>query len=281
MDGQFLQILKAEADGLVTLSIQIEEEDRLMEDLIRFMCNDYANELAGLWNEQRKLIAEQAAHEIIFPQTVKWLKEKLATAATERIALLCQANLEKKISMAPYVVPDSEEDTPVVLAISWGDGTRMSSAFAVLLNENGELVELLKIDKLVERERSQDVKALQDLINRGGPDIIVLGGFKPNTKTALMKILKEEVISFSDKKGLEVILVDDEVPRIYMNSKQASRNFPEADYPRLIPYCVSLGRLAQDPTCEYAGLFNNDNDITHLRLDTIQTLVRLYFFLIR
>ena len=100
VDGQFLQIMKAEADGYVTLTIRIEEEERLVEDLVRFICNDYSNELAGQWNQARKQIAEYAAHQILFPQTVRWLKEKLSTAASEFIALKCQVALEQVLLFA-------------------------------------------------------------------------------------------------------------------------------------------------------------------------------------
>ncbi|KAJ3362563.1 Transcription elongation factor spt6, partial [Kappamyces sp. JEL0680] len=221
----------------------------------------------------RKLIAEQVAYQILFPQTVKWLKDKLSTAASERVALTCQANLERKIGMAPFVIPGSEEEIPTVLSISWGDGTRTSPAFGIVLNENGEMVHFLKLDKLIDRDRLEDVKALQEVIDSFSPDVVVLGGFKANTKTMLLKILQEEVVSGSKKRDLPIYLVDDEVARIYMNSNVAAREFPETDYPRLIPYCVSLGRFAQDPTCEYAGLFNKDEDVKHLRLDPLQKLL--------
>lgn len=94
--------MKAEADGYVTLSIQIEEEGRLVEDLVRFICNDYSNELAGQWNQARKEIAEYAAHNILFPQTVRWLKEKLSITASEYVALKCQAALEQVFLLLDY-----------------------------------------------------------------------------------------------------------------------------------------------------------------------------------
>ena len=62
-----------------------------------------------------------------------------------------------------------------------------------------------------------------------------------------------------------------------MHSKRGEREFPEKDYPRLIPYCVSLGRKVQDPTQEYAGLCNMDQDIRNIRLHPLQNLVYLFY----
>ncbi len=93
-DGQFLQILKGESDGLLEISIRVEEEAKLVSDICKFICNDYSNEMAALWNEQRKQIALYATETIIFPQTVKWIKERLGNQASEFIASKCQQVME-------------------------------------------------------------------------------------------------------------------------------------------------------------------------------------------
>lgn len=170
--------------------------------------------------------------------------------------------------MNPYKLPDNDEDSPIVLAISWGDGNRTSPGFAVVLNENGEMIDFSKLDRLMERERRPDIDALQELIERHKPDVVAVGGFKPNTKTILMKIIQEEVLR--GQNNVPLYLVEDEVARIYMMSARGVSEFPEADYPRLIPYCVSLGRFVQDPTCEFAGLVNKDEDIKHVRMHPLQ-----------
>jgi transcription elongation factor SPT6 len=276
VDGQFLQIVQAETDGLVTIEIKVEEELKLVQDLCKFICNDYANELAEHWNNERKRIAEFTAQDILFPQTVKWLKDKLLNTASELVAARCQMALERKISMAPYKIPENDEDTPIVMAISWGNGERNDSTFCVILNENGVVIEFKKLDKLLERDHLQeDVQTIIDMISRHKPDAVAVGGFKPNTKTGLLKIMMESVIPGGANepdwnKDLPVYLVEDEIARIYMTSKSGQREFPEKDYPPLIPYCVSLSRFVQEPICEYAALFNTDEDIKNLRLDPMQ-----------
>ena len=178
--------------------------------------------------------------------------------------------------MGPYKLTDNEEDAPKVLVVSWGSGTRNQPAFAVIVNENGFMTESLQLERLLDKERHVDVNSLQEFISRTQPDVIAVGGFKANTSTSLLKIITDEVLK--GETGTPVYLVDDEVARIYMSSSQGQQDFPEKDYNRLIPYCVSLGRFVQDPTCEFAGLVNKDEDIKHIPLNPLQKLVSIFYF---
>ncbi|KAJ3274382.1 Transcription elongation factor spt6 [Terramyces sp. JEL0728] len=274
VDGQFLQIIKAEQDGLLTLSIHVDEEESLVADIVKFICNDYSNELAQLWNAERKAIAVYAAKEILFPQTVKWLKEKMGNQACDYIAMKTQISLERHIGVAPYRTRPEDEEAPVTMAISWGDGGK-SSTFAVVLNETGELREYKKFDKLSDRDRHADIKALVDFIDTYNPAVIAISGFKPNTKIHLFPIIQTEVLNNlpSQKYLPRVLIVEDECARIYMNSKSCLREFPDQDYPHLVRYCVSLARYVQDPINEYAALYNSDEDIRNIILDPLQHLL--------
>ena len=178
--------------------------------------------------------------------------------------------------MAPYHIPDNDEDTPIVMAISWGNGSRNASTFCVILNESGSIIEFKKLDKLSDRDHSKhDVEILIEMIAHHRPDAIAIGGFAPNTKTGLLKIITDQVIpggknEMDWNENIPIYLADDEVAKIYMSSESGKREFPEADYPPLIPYCVSLARFVQEPTSEYACLFNKNEDIRHIRLDPLQ-----------
>jgi transcription elongation factor SPT6 len=90
--------MRGELDGLLKISIRVDEEDKLMEDIRKFICNDFSSEMAELWNEQRKLVVDTAARDILFPQTVKWLKERLATQASELVSIRCQNAMENVFS---------------------------------------------------------------------------------------------------------------------------------------------------------------------------------------
>ena len=274
LDGQFLQLLRAESDGLLSISIRVEEEVKLVADLVKYICNDYVNELSGLWNAERKKIAEYAAKELLFPQTVKWMKERLGSAATDFIATKCQQVLESKIGMQGMSADDGHHQR--VLAITCGDGGQNSPTFAVMLNDNGEVLETARFDALMDRNNFEDVKKLIELIKLQKPGVVCLSGFRPSTKTYLMKTLEETVWPQGRsawKVEPSLIIIDDEYARIYMNSRRGKIDFPDKDFPMLIRYCVSIGRYVQNPTMEYAGLVNIDEDIKAVRLDPLQHLL--------
>ncbi|KAJ2991544.1 Transcription elongation factor spt6 [Globomyces sp. JEL0801] len=288
VNGQFLQILKGETDGLLKVSIRVEGEAELIGDFNKFICNDYVDEKAVLWNAERQSIAEDVCVNILFPQTVKWLKEHLALIASDDILNKCHLEMERKINMSPYkpggdgsrspTKPGQADNPCVVLSICWGDGTRNDPAFAVILKDTGEIQEYIRLDKLTDRDNVDDTKALLQLVQRHEPDVIAVGGFKPNTKTLLLKILEERVVGEglndrSLKYSIPVMIVEDETARIFMNSQTGLKEFPASDYHMLIRYCVSLGRYVQDPTTEYAALFNQDQDIKSVRLHPLQALV--------
>ncbi|KAL5034776.1 Transcription elongation factor spt6 [Batrachochytrium dendrobatidis] len=283
-DGQFLQIMTAESEGLVVVSVRVEEEPRLLADIMKYICNDYVNDLAEEWNTQRRMIAEYAAKQVIFPLCSKWLKEQLLVSAIEWTALKCQEKLERWVSMSPYRPAQSSDDVhsyddvaPVVLSITWGEGDRSSPTFAAIIGENGQLSEYLKLDKLNDRERGNDLNMLIDLAARFRPAVVVVGGLKPNTQTQLLRLLEETItaaeVQGKLKENIPVMIVEDEVARIYMHSKRAELEFPIKDYPQLIRYCVSLGRRVQDPTQEFAGLFNVNEDYKSLRIHPLQNLL--------
>ena len=79
------------------MTIRIDEEERLIADLEKFICNDYTNQLAQTWNEERRKIARYTAEHFLFPQTVKWIKDRLTTEASEFVSAICSASLERVI----------------------------------------------------------------------------------------------------------------------------------------------------------------------------------------
>jgi transcription elongation factor SPT6 len=94
-DGQFLEIVAAENEGLVTISAKVDMEDELLEDMKKNIKNDYYNVNANLWNAERELIAVHVARGILFDHTVKWLKETLRQSAIEYVSNMCKIKLEQ------------------------------------------------------------------------------------------------------------------------------------------------------------------------------------------
>lgn len=94
-DGQFLQILDAEAKGLLTITVRVDQEKNLLEDITKQICNDDVNENAVKWNNERSVISMYAAKEILFPHAAKWLKEQLAIQACDFVSSFCLVEMEK------------------------------------------------------------------------------------------------------------------------------------------------------------------------------------------
>jgi transcription elongation factor SPT6 len=120
------------------------------------------------------------------------------------------------------------------------------------------------------------LKHLKDILEKHRPEIIAIGGFKPNTKQNLLPIIQNEILQNLDLPATKVYIVEDEAARIFMNSKSSLKEFPE--YHMLMRYCISLGRICQEPTCEYSNLVNSDDDIKNVRLDPLQSLVFFFNF---
>ncbi len=172
-----------------------------------------------------------------------------------------------------------EDDVPVVLALSWGEGKRDSATLGVVLNENGDVVRRLKLDRLIDHQRyREDFDALAEVMEHYKPDAIVVGGFTPATKTLLLPRLQEcmmDIPGTRDHRPADVpmLFVEDDVARLYMNSERGRKDFPESEVPPLLRYMVSLGRRLQSPVSEVAALCNPHDDIKDLVLSPFQKYV--------
>ncbi|KAI8824048.1 SH2 domain-containing protein [Fimicolochytrium jonesii] len=278
-DGVFLQVMSAEDQKLIETDIRISAEEEFLNDIIRRVSFASETPVAQAWNDEIRKAMLHACRDIVFPQLVKWQKEKWAMQSADFVALEFQKALEARIEMAPYTRdPDTvEEWDPRVLAISWGDGEPNAPTWAVVLKETGELLSTTKLERLrgPQEQRQPDIDTIYDLIARHQPEVIVLGGFTPNTKTLLHRTLEDALIAGRLKDEIKIIFTEDEAARIFMNSERGLREFPEGAYPPLVRYLVSLGRKVQDPTTEYAGLMmaHDFRDVLALQLHPLQRFV--------
>jgi transcription elongation factor SPT6 len=274
-NAQFLEIRKAEDEGLVEVSMRVEEEPRLMEDIIKNMTNDYVNEFAEAWNDERKKIAEHAARTILFPQVVKWLKEKMANDATQWLMDQCRNAMEqvgstwfgmepnaviltikfimKKLDVAPFrrdkganSGSDDEDDKPRdharVMAISWGEGTRDSATIVVCLDEEGNVSSRMKLSRMQERDtegKRGDLDTLLDRIRRFRPDVVVVGGFSLATHKKLLPDIAELLTRVNEDRGRDND--DDEENSYHARRRRGYSHIPKPD---LVMVDDDVSRLA-------------------------------------
>lgn len=88
---QFLQILKAEADHDVTMTINLANDvkQELQNKLIEAFASDSFSEVAKAWNEERTLVIQEAVEKHLIPAGIKWLREFVREEVEENLAKVC------------------------------------------------------------------------------------------------------------------------------------------------------------------------------------------------
>eukprot|EP00158_Paraphelidium_tribonemae_P009953 Partr_v1_DN29013_c0_g1_i1_m58653 putative Transcription elongation factor len=279
-DEQFLHILKGEQNGLLTLEIGFDDF-KLDEKIHSLYLSDNVDRLGEEWNEVRRRILKSAFQSSLVPATLKWLSDALAADATRYILKRSIANFESKLLVGPFVPNIQEFDIYTgfrVMAFSCGGGENTASSFGCLVNENGEVVDYIKLGQI--HSKNRDIKSvelvklkeflekLHDRRNKELPIFAVSGWSSANYMfyQDLHQLLTEVF-------GPEAQLVwaRDEVARLYMNSEKSRLDFPQ--YPPILKYCISIARFLQEPLHEYAGLFDKDRSILFLRHYQSQDLI--------
>ncbi|TFY83720.1 hypothetical protein EWM64_g301 [Hericium alpestre] len=273
---QFIHILAAEAEHLVTVSITLPDESKASFErkLQESFSSESYSENAKAWNAERMRVVAEALEHHLIPIGAKWAREWLREEVEDLVAWRCAETLRERIDVAPFKVPDLQPgETPAVLAMSWGKGDPHKDAISmVFVDEAGRLREHTKIDNLSDPDSRAE---LDDILRRRRPDVIAIGGFSMAT-TKLSQRIKEivhppppqdgyvepEQSTQADYSRIQVTYVLDEVARIYQHSKRAAE-----EYSALSPiakYCVGLARYIQSPLNEYAAL---GPDITTITLE--------------
>ena len=311
--GQFLHILAAEAEHLVTISIFIPQEARsnFERKLLDAFSSDSFSEAAKAWNAERSRVVEEVIEQHLIPAGIKWTREFIREEVEDCLAERCSDRLRfvsclflsvflvlnclQRVDVAPYLTRELKygEFASSVLAISWGKGDPHKDPITlVFVDEAGRMREHTKIDNLYDADNIDEFK---DLLKRRKPDVAAVGGFTVTT-LKLMNRVKElfrgsstaaptehgwsnpsdQGWGASNEQAFDIpaIYVHDDVARIYQHSKRAAEEF--SALPPNAKYCVGLARYVQSPLNEFAAL---GPDLTAISLDEDnQHLVYTYLF---
>ncbi|KAI2470919.1 transcription elongation factor Spt6 [Annulohypoxylon bovei var. microspora] len=276
----FLKMMRAEEEGLIEVKLRLQNEKDFRRQLQgEFISDDYS-ELADAWNEERKKVLDLAF--IKLERVIsKGVKDSLRTACQEELLKLCREEYSKRLDQAPHKPKGMVlGTTPRVLALSNGMGdSGRDPIFWVWVEEDGRVIEHGKFGNLARDDTQR--KALVELVERRKPDVIGVSGFSTDTHRLVRDV--EGLINEKNLKGpefadsnsrvyiselLDVVVVNDEVARLYKDSPRA-----QADHPTLSSntrYCVALARYLQNPMKEYAAL---GKDITSLIFNPCQHLL--------
>ncbi|KAJ6153827.1 Transcription elongation factor spt6 [Penicillium chermesinum] len=180
---------------------------------------------------------------------------------------------------------------PRVLALSTGFGiVGREPIFWAFIEEDGRVLENGQLFHLDVGDAGRGIKdgesvsTFLDICHRRKPDVIAVSGMTPETRR-LYKLVSE-VVELKDIRGptyqdedengdtkdvsdrLEVVIVNDEVARLYQNSPRASQDNPS--FQPMTNYCVALGHYLQSPLKEYASL---GRDIVSIQFKPGQQLI--------
>ncbi|KAI1372941.1 transcription elongation factor Spt6 [Hypoxylon crocopeplum] len=276
----FLKMMKAEEEGLIEVNFRIQNERELRRQLQAEFVSDNYSELADAWNDERKKVLDLAFTKLE-KVIVKGVKDSLRTACQEELLKLCREEYSKRLDQAPYKPKGMVlGTTPRVLALSNGMGDPARDPISwVWVEEDGRVIEHGKFGNLARDESQRE--AFVKLVERRKPDVIGVSGFSTDTHRLvrdLESLVNERNLTgpeFPDPDSddyrselLEVVVVNDEVARLYKDSPRA-----QADHPTLSAntrYCVALARYLQNPMKEYAAL---GKDVTSLLFNPCQHLL--------
>ncbi|KAI0206091.1 transcription elongation factor SPT6 [Astrocystis sublimbata] len=260
----FLKMMKAEEEGLVEVTIRLQNERDFRRQLHAEFASDNYSELADAWNEERLKVLNVA-----FPKlervVVKGVKDTLRTACQEEILKLCREEYLKRLDQAPLKPKGMIlGTTPRVLALSNGMGdSNRDPVFWAWVEEDGRVIDHGKFMNLARDESQRE--AFAELIERRKPDLIGVSGFSTETHR-----LVRDLESLVQEKGLmgpeyldtetddyrtdplDVIVVNDEVARLYKDSPRAQAE--HATLGSVTRYCIALAKYLQNPMKEYAAL---------------------------
>ncbi|QPG98129.1 Transcription elongation factor spt6 [Epichloe festucae Fl1] len=260
----FLKMMRAEEEGLVDIKLVMPSRYDFRRQLYQEFESENFSDRAEQWREERKKVVD-LAYPKLEKVIVKNVKEVIRTFCQDEVLKMCRQEFYRKLDQAPYKPKGMIlGTTPRVLALSngMGDPAREPTCWA-WVEEDGRVLEQGKFGNLARDEAQREEFA--ELVRRRRPDVIAVSGWSAETNRLVRDL--EALVGDKDLRGaefddpetndyrtepLEVVIVDDEVARLYKDSPRAV-----AEHPSLNPvtrYCIGLARYMQNPMKEYAAL---------------------------
>jgi transcription elongation factor SPT6 len=283
----FLKMLKAESEGLVTIQISMANYSEFKKRLHDKIVSDNVSEVSDSWNNWRQQLLDEALDKL---QKViaNGVKETLRARCEDELASRARESYYNRLDQAPYKLKSAPVGSvPNVLCMSNGQGQRGDAILWAYVENDGRVLEHGKLVefRLGNPDRGipdgQDIAKFVEAANRRRPDVIGISGWSVETRKLYKDV--QEIIQQNGLTGpmyedentgaersdpLDVIMVNDEVARLYYNSGRAAAEFPK--YAPLTRYCIALARYLQNPLAEYASL---GKDIVSIPFIPNQTLV--------
>ncbi|XP_047942817.1 transcription elongation factor SPT6 homolog [Salvia hispanica] len=249
-DAQWLLIQKAEEEKLLQVTIKLPEVvlDKLISDSNDYYLSDGVSKSAQLWNEQRKLILNDAFNNFLLPSMEKEARSLLTSRAKSWLLSDYGRLLWDKVSVAPYQrkendVSSDEETAPRVMACCWGPG-KPATTF-VMLDSSGEVLDVLHAGSLSIRGQSvneqqrkrNDQQRVQKFMMDHQPHIVVLGAnnlsctrLKEDIYEIIFKMVEDNPRDVGhEMDNLNIVFGDESLPHLYENSRISVDQLPSQE----------------------------------------------------
>ncbi|KAH9610332.1 hypothetical protein KSS87_005321 [Heliosperma pusillum] len=291
-DAQWLLIQKAEEEKLLQVTIKLPEEihNKLVNDSQEKYLSCGVSKSAQLWNEQRKLILEDAIFNFILPALEKEARLLLTSRSKNRLLMEYGKRLWDKVSVAPYRRKEREmnsddEVAPRVMACCWGPG-KPANTF-VMLDSFGEIVDVLEAGSISlkshnaadQQRKKHDQQNLLRFMTEHQPEVVVLGAvnlsctrLKDDIYEIVFKMVEENPRDVGqDMDGLSVLYGDESLPRLYENSQISSEQIPGQR--GIVKRAVALGRYLQNPLAMVASLCGPELEVLSWKLNPLESFL--------
>lgn len=267
----FLRMLAAEEDGCVDVKVRLQNYEGFRARLYKDIESDNFSEIADAWNRERRDVLDEALAKLD-KIMARGVKENLKSECEHQVAKICREEFLKKLDQAPYKPKGMVLGTiPRVLALTNGHGKLGKvEVFWAWVEDDGRMLEEGRFRSIMPGNAEKgtpdgpDVQNFVNLVKNRKPDVIAVSGFSTESHElykAIEEIIKQQDLrgaDYEDEDGnertdkLEVVIVNDEVARLYQNSDRAQIEHPNAE--NLTRYCNALAKYLQNPMKEYAAL---------------------------
>ncbi|GFY84642.1 global transcription factor group B1 [Actinidia rufa] len=291
-DAQWLLIHKAEEEKLLQVTIRLPESilDKLIADSNDYYLSDGVSKSAQLWNEQRKMILQDAFYGFLLPSMEKEARSLLTSRAKNWLLMEYGKLLWDKVSVAPFQrkgndVSSDEEAAPRVMACCWGPG-KPATTF-VMLDSSGEVVDMLDAGYLSVRSQNindqqrkrNDQQRIVKFMTDHQPHVVVLGAvnlsctrLKDDIYEIIFKMVEDNPRDVGhEMDGLSIIYGDESLAHLYENSRISLDQL--SGHSGIVRRAVALGRYLQNSHAMIATLCGPGREILSWKLCPLESFL--------
>lgn len=292
---EFLRLKIAEQDKVLTVTINEQFESDTSNtylDEIKLLYNrdEFAQHVQN-WNKYRVECVEIALKKMVLPDLRKELESILMQESKDFVLDACSKKIFNWIRVAPYdpgdVFDENDFDWETskgirVLSLAYVPD-HSQAAFCVIVNHDGEVTDYLRLPNILKRKntankeekalKEADLESLAEFMRNKKPHVIAIGGESRESLNIQVDLreLVAQLVEDDKYPEINVEIVDNDLAKIYANSKKGEADFRE--YPLLLRQAISVARRLRDPLVEYSQLCSADEEILCLRYHTLQDQV--------